>query len=333
MPKIVGIRFKEAGKIYYFEPRDIDLKYGQHAVVETSRGVEIGKCVIEQREITEDELKHPLKSIIRRATQQDMEVYLENKERSVRAAQICEQKIESHGLDMKLVNTEYTYDRGKIIFSFTADGRVDFRELVKDLAAEFRTRIELRQIGVRDEAKIVKGLGPCGRELCCGTFLEDFSAVSIKMAKDQNMSLNPVKISGLCNRLMCCLNYEHETYVQISETMPNLDDIVQTPMGCGKVVGRNIIGEQVTVRHFVEGDRGELMEDLEKFKNCQVNCRCPYRNGGKNRKGAGSTSPTGPTSSATKTPSPTGPTGSTGSTGPAGPARSTSPASEILGAD
>lgn len=212
MAKVVGIRFKKAGKVYFFAPGGFDLKEGDDVIVETARGMEYGTMVLPLREIEENEIVTPLKEVIRKATAEDEKAYMENREKEKEAFQICLEKIDNHKLPMKLVDVEYTFDRNKIIFSFTAEGRVDFRELVKDLASVFRTRIELRQIGVRDEAKMVGGLGSCGRELCCATFLGDFEPVSIRMAKDQNLSLNPTKISGICGRLMCCLKYENCCY-------------------------------------------------------------------------------------------------------------------------
>jgi cell fate regulator YaaT (PSP1 superfamily) len=214
MQTIVGIRFKKAGKIYYFEPADIVLNTGDSAIVETSRGQEFGEVVVGPKQVDDNEVVHPLKKVLRRADEEDCQKILENRQREEEAFDAGLQKINEHNLDMKLVDVEFTFDRSKIIFYFTADGRIDFRELVKDLASVFRTRIELRQIGVRDEAKMIGGLGPCGRILCCHTFLGEFEPVSIRMAKDQNLSLNPTKISGVCGRLMCCLRYESDTYEQ-----------------------------------------------------------------------------------------------------------------------
>ena len=207
MIKVVGIRFKKAGKIYYFDPSDLNIKKGDYVVVETARGIEFGECVIYNKEISESEIISPLKKVIRVATEEDKDSHLVNKSKEKDAFSICEEKIQKHNLDMKLIDVEYTFDNNKVIFYFTADGRVDFRDLVKELATIFKTRIELRQIGVRDEAKVVGGLGPCGRPLCCSSFLGEFTSVSIKMAKEQNLSLNPTKISGVCGRLICCLNY------------------------------------------------------------------------------------------------------------------------------
>lgn len=212
MPIVAGIRFKKAGKIYYFDPDGNELTPGAFAIVETSRGLEFGEVVVAPKEVGEDEVVQPLKKVVRMAAEEDCQKILENRQKEEEAFDLALQKIQEHGLDMKLVDVEYTFDRSKIIFYFTADGRVDFRDLVKDLAAVFRTRIELRQIGVRDEAKMIGGLGPCGRVLCCHTFLGEFEPVSIRMAKDQNLSLNPTKISGVCGRLMCCLRYESDAY-------------------------------------------------------------------------------------------------------------------------
>ncbi|NLN06166.1 MAG: stage 0 sporulation family protein [Firmicutes bacterium] len=212
MQKVVGIRFKKAGKIYYFDPEEMELPAGSFAIVETSRGLEFGEVVVAPRMVPDEEVVQPLKKVIRVATEEDCQQILENRQKEEEALKICLEKIREHGLDMKLVDVEYTFDRSKVIFYFTSEGRVDFRELVKDLAAIFRTRIELRQIGVRDEAKMIGGLGPCGRVLCCHTFLGEFEPVSIRMAKDQNLSLNPTKISGVCGRLMCCLRFESDAY-------------------------------------------------------------------------------------------------------------------------
>ena len=211
MIEVIGVRFKKAGKIYYFGPNGIEIKKGQNVIVETARGIEFGECVIGIRKISEEDIVAPLKSVLRLATEEDINKHKENKAKETEAFEICLKKIEEHNLVMKLIDVEYTFDNNKVIFYFTAEGRVDFRELVKDLATIFKTRIELRQIGVRDEAKMIGGLGPCGRPLCCSTFLGDFASVSIKMAKEQSLSLNPTKISGICGRLMCCLNYEQST--------------------------------------------------------------------------------------------------------------------------
>ncbi len=256
---------KKAGKIYYFDPGDLEIEKGQHVIVETARGIEYGQCVIGKREISEAEIVSPLKPVLRVSTPEDDDIHNGNKVKAKEAMSVCQEKIVTHGLQMKLIDVEYTFDNNKVIFYFTADGRIDFRELVKDLAAVFRTRIELRQIGVRDESKMVKGLGPCGREICCGSWLGDFAPVSIKMAKDQNLSLNPVKISGLCGRLMCCLKYEYDTYVQIRVGMPNRGDKVKTPEGTAYVVDTNILLEQARVRLIVKEQPEELSEDLVTF--------------------------------------------------------------------
>ncbi len=262
MSVVVGVRFKKAGKIYYFDPRDTEVNKGDAVIVETARGVEFGKCVIGKREIPETDIVSPLKPVLRVATEDDIQKHDENKKKAQEAFDICLEKIAHNKLDMNLIDVEYTFDNNKVIFYFTADGRIDFRELVKDLASVFKTRIELRQIGVRDESKMVKGLGPCGREVCCGSWLGDFAPVSIKMAKDQNLSLNPVKISGLCGRLMCCLKYEHDTYVQIRVGMPNRGDKVKTPHGDAYVVETNILLEQAKVRHILKEKPEELSEDI-----------------------------------------------------------------------
>ncbi|PLR93321.1 PSP1 domain-containing protein [Bacillus sp. T33-2] len=241
MYDVVGVRFKKAGKIYYFDPGDLVIENDEFVIVETVRGVEYGRIVIPRKQVGENDVVLPLKKVVRIADQKDRLIVEENKAEAKQAYEVCCEKVSEHQLDMKLVDVEYTFDRNKVIFYFTADGRVDFRELVKDLAAIFRTRIELRQIGVRDEAKMLGGIGPCGRMLCCSTFLGDFDPVSIKMDKDQNLSLNPTKISGLCGRLMCCLKYENDEYETAKEQLPDLGEIINTPNGRGKVVGLNIL--------------------------------------------------------------------------------------------
>ncbi len=248
MIKVVGVRFKKAGKIYYFNPMDLKITKDSYVVVETARGIEFGKCVIGIKEIKETEIVSPLKSVLRVATEEDLKRHTNNKDRQEEAFNICIKKIEEHKLNMKLIDVEYTFDNNKVLFYFTADGRVDFRELVKDLATIFKTRIELRQIGVRDEAKMIGGLGPCGRSMCCSTFLGDFTSVSIKMAKEQNLSLNPTKISGICGRLMCCLNYEQSTYEDIRKRMPKVGSIVKTIEGTGDVIANNTVKETVKVK-------------------------------------------------------------------------------------
>lgn len=241
MIETVGIRFKDGGKIYDFDADGIILNKGDYAIVETVRGMECGFVAKENHGVTEDSITKPLKKIIRKATDEDINSLMENKEKQKEAFKTCEQKIEAHGLNMNLVDVEYTFDRSKLLFYFTADGRVDFRELVKDLASSFRTRIELRQIGVRDESRMVGGFGICGRPFCCNTFLNDFQPVSIKMAKEQGLSLNPTKISGTCGRLMCCLKYEQDTYEHLLRVTPKVGAIVDTPDGKGRVVDNNLI--------------------------------------------------------------------------------------------
>ena len=248
MTRIVGIRFHRAGKIYYFDPLDMELEMAMHVIVETARGVEMGTVLIPPKEVEDDQVVQPLKPVIRVATDEDEKTIEKNKEREKEAFAICKEKIIKHGLEMKLVNAEYTFDNNKLLFYFTADGRIDFRELVKDLAAVFRTRIELRQIGVRDETKLIGGMGICGRELCCKSYLSDFIPVSIKMAKEQNLSLNPTKISGVCGRLMCCLKNEQETYEYLNSRLPSIGDIVNTPDGQrGEVTGISVLRQLVKV--------------------------------------------------------------------------------------
>ena len=245
--KVIGVRFKKAGKIYYFDPTEFDIKLHNRVIVETARGLEYGEVVVSPKWVDEEDVVSPLKKVIRLATKADTSQIEENLRKEKEAFQVCLQKIEEHQLPMKLVDVEYTFDVSKIIFYFTAEGRVDFRELVKDLAAIFKTRIELRQIGVRDEAKMLGGLGSCGRLLCCYAFLGDFEPVSIRMAKDQNLSLNPAKISGICGRLMCCLKYENESYEDLRKRVPEVGEIVVTPLGSGKVVNSCLLREQVMV--------------------------------------------------------------------------------------
>lgn len=260
MTKIVGIRFRTAGKIYYFDPLDFELETAMHVIVETARGIEMGTVLIPPKEVEDDKVIQPLKPVIRVATDEDEKNVERNREREKEAFKICKEKIIRHGLEMKLVDAEYTFDNNKLLFYFTADGRIDFRELVKDLAAVFRTRIELRQIGVRDETKMMGGLGICGRELCCKSYLSDFVPVSIKMAKEQNLSLNPTKISGVCGRLMCCLKNEQETYEYLNSRMPNVGDIVVSRDGTrGEVKSLNVLRQNVKV--LVEnGDEKEMRE-------------------------------------------------------------------------
>ena len=247
MPDIIGVQFKENGKSYYFDANDLQIKKGQQVVVETAQGLDWGKCVQGNHALPED-FDRPLKKVVRIATPQDLKKIEENSKKEQDAFGICLQKIEKHGLDMKLVSVEYAFDGSKILFYFTADGRVDFRELVKDLASVFKTRIELRQVGVRDEAKMLGGLGICGREFCCSRFLNDFQPVTIKMAKEQNLSLNPVKISGTCGRLMCCLGYEEEAYEHLNRITPRVGASVKTPKGSGVVTDRSILTGKLKVR-------------------------------------------------------------------------------------
>ena len=248
MAEVIGVRFKEVGKVYYFDPDNNKLKLNDTVIVETSRGVECGKVAIENKEVPDEEIVHPLKKLIRKATKEDLKRLEENHRKEKEALKICEQKVADHGLEMKLVDVEYTFDNSKILFYFTADGRVDFRALVKDLASIFRTRIELRQIGVRDESKMLGGLGVCGRPFCCSSFLGEFHPVSIKMAKEQGLSLSPTKISGTCGRLMCCLKYEQEAYTDLLKHTPKVGAIVKTPYGRGLVVETNLLTRTLKVK-------------------------------------------------------------------------------------
>ena len=261
MVEIVGIRFMQAGKIYYFDPTDIKFNVGDKVVVETARGLELGDVVLSNRQVPENEIVQPLKKIERIATQKDIEAFDKNNEKEKEAFEICKEKIKAHDLDMKLIDVEYTIDNTKVVFYFTADGRVDFRELVKDLAAHFKMRIELRQVGVRDEAKMLGGIGACGRPLCCNKWLADFQPVSIKMAKTQNLSLNPAKISGTCGRLMCCLNYENDVYSELRRGMPNIDEKIKTKEGLAKVIGVNLLINEIKVR-LIEKDEETEEEKL-----------------------------------------------------------------------
>jgi cell fate regulator YaaT (PSP1 superfamily) len=282
----VGVRFKKAGKVYFFDPGEHQLAVGDGVIVETARGIEHGQMVAGPLEVAEEEVVAPLKKVIRKATAQDQQQLLANKEKEEKAFKVCLQKIEAHNLPMKLVGVEQTFDGNKIIFYFTADGRIDFRELVKDLAAVFRTRIELRQIGVRDEAKMLGGLGCCGRELCCSIWLSDFASVSIRMAKDQNLSLNPTKISGICGRLMCCLKYENECYEHAREGLPEPGNWVITPDGEGKVTGINIFKNTVSVelkesKAVKDFQYGEISLKEGQVKNCRGNKKeCSKRSNG-----------------------------------------------------
>jgi len=247
MLEIVGVRFKTAGKIYFFNPCQQNIEKGMHVIVETARGIECGICEKQNCLVPKDPAYYPLRNIIRIATPDDMVVLEENKKKEKAALKICQEKITNYGIKMKLVETELTFDHAKIIFYFTADGRIDFRDLVKELASVFRMRIELRQIGVRDESKILNGIGTCGRSLCCSTFLDEFHPVSIKMAKDQNLPLNPTKLSGACGRLMCCLKYEEETYEELNKNMPNVGDTIKTELGQGEVLSVSVLRQQVKV--------------------------------------------------------------------------------------
>ena len=266
MIEVIGVRFKKAGKLYYFDPGTEKVPLDSYVIVETVRGVELGRVDIVNKKVDEEDVVLPLKKVMRVATAEDIQAFEENNELAHHAFEACVQKINEHNLDMNLVDVEYTFDRNKVIFYFTADGRVDFRELVKDLASMFKTRIELRQIGVRDEAKMLGGIGPCGRMLCCSTFLGDFEPVSIKMAKDQNLSLNPAKISGLCGRLMCCLKYENDEYETAKRELPDLGETLHTSHGEGKVVGLNILERVIQIEIFqiertLEYTLDELIEE------------------------------------------------------------------------
>ena len=260
MTKVIGVRFRTAGKIYFFSPGEFEIKQGDHVIVETARGIEYGRVVSAPKEVDDDSVVQPLKSVIRIATEQDEKTVEKNRQKEKEAFKICQEKIRKHGLDMKLIEAEYTFDNNKVLFYFTADGRVDFRELVKDLAGVFKTRIELRQIGVRDETKILGGIGICGRVLCCHSHLSEFIPVSIKMAKEQNLSLNPGKISGVCGRLMCCLKHEEETYEELNRRLPNTGDYVTTDDGLkGEVSSVNVLRQLVKVLVEVN-DEKELRE-------------------------------------------------------------------------
>ena len=260
MTKVVGVRFRNVGKIYYFDPKNYEIKGGDHVIVETARGVEYGKVVLAPKEVADEKVVHPLKEVLRVATEEDDERERQNRIREREAFQVCQKKIREHNLDMKLIDAEYTFDNNKVLFYFTADGRIDFRQLVKDLASVFKTRIELRQIGVRDETKILGGIGNCGRCLCCHTYLSDFAPVSIKMAKEQNLSLNQTKISGVCGRLMCCLKNEQETYEELNKNLPGIGSIVTMPDGVqGTVQSVNVLRQRVRVI-YEENDEKEVEE-------------------------------------------------------------------------
>ena len=286
MADVVGVKFKDVGKMYYFSPGKNRVNVGDHVIVETARGLEFGTVCREQTTVNDSELVAPLKNIIRIATEADQKKHEENLAKKDNALRLCQEKIDAHGLEMKLIDVEYTFDNSKVVFYFTADGRVDFRELVKDLASVFRMRIELRQIGVRDEAKMIGGVGSCGRGLCCSTWLRDFEPVSIKMAKVQNLSLNPTKISGICGRLMCCLKYENDIYNELKKGMPNVGERVKTPDGIGVVTDINILENLVRTRLILEesskenGNEEKLSTEFYSYGKEEIK-----RLGKKNRKG------------------------------------------------
>ena len=263
MVKVIGVRFRDNGKIYYFSAENVKVDVGEHVIVETARGIEYGKVVLGDREISEERIINSLKPVIRIATAKDDEIHEKNQEKSIHAYQVCLEKIKKHNLDMKLIDCEYTFDNNKVLFYFTADGRIDFRELVKDVASVFKTRIELRQIGVRDETKIKGGIGICGRDLCCNTFLSEFIPVSIKMAKEQNLSLNPSKISGMCGRLMCCLKNEQETYEYLNSKLPHVGDEVRI-RGGGKGVVHEVSVLKQKVKLIITDEKDE--KSLEEYK-------------------------------------------------------------------
>ncbi len=261
MIKVIGVRFRTAGKVYFFDPGKFEIKQGDHVIVETARGIEYGTVIGAPREVEDDKVVQPLKSVLRIANQKDDEQEAANRQKEKDAFKICLEKIRKHGLQMKLIDAEYTFDNNKVLFYFTADGRIDFRELVKDLASVFKTRIELRQIGVRDETKILGGIGICGRPLCCHTHLSEFAPVSIKMAKEQNLSLNPTKISGVCGRLMCCLKNEEETYEELNRKLPNVGDFVTTDDGLkGEVHSVNVLRQLIKVLVTINNDEKEIRE-------------------------------------------------------------------------
>ncbi len=259
--KVVGVRFRQAGKVYYFDPLEFDIKQGSNVIVETARGVEFGYVVMGIRDLPEEKITQPLKPVLRPATEEDVKTQEENAAREKEAFKVCLEKIRKHNLEMKLIDSEYTFDNNKLLFYFTADGRVDFRELVKDLASVFKTRIELRQIGVRDETKILGGIGVCGRALCCHTYLSEFIPVSIKMAKEQNLSLNPTKISGVCGRLMCCLKNEEEAYEELNSHLPSVGEYVTTSDGLrGEVQSTSVLKQLVKVIVTLDNDEKEIRE-------------------------------------------------------------------------
>ena len=271
MARVAGVRFKTAGKVYYFDPVDLNVKAGDNVIVETARGMEFGTVTMDITDISEDGIVAPLKKIVRIANEKDHKQHIENVKKKEKALKLCQEKVDKHGLVMKLIDVEYTFDNSKIVFYFTADGRVDFRELVKDLAGVFKMRIELRQIGVRDEAKMLGGIGSCGRALCCHSWLADFEPVSIKMAKVQNLSLNPTKISGICGRLMCCLKYENDIYMEFRKGMPDVGERVKTPDGLAKVVDTNLLERTVKVRLYLDekpkGKNNEPEDQEEKLSS------------------------------------------------------------------
>ena len=285
MTKVIGVRFRTAGKIYYFGPKDIEFKRTDHVIVETARGVEYGTVVLPNMEVDDSKITQPLKNVIRKATADDDEREKRNREKEKDAYKVCLEKIHKHGLEMKLINAEYTFDNNKVLFYFTADGRVDFRELVKDLAGVFRTRIELRQVGVRDETKILGGMGICGRPLCCHSYLSDFAPVSIKMAKEQSLSLNPTKISGICGRLMCCLQNEAEVYEELNRKLPKVGDTVTTSDGLkGEVRETNVLKQLVKVVVEVD-DEKELREYAVSDLKFKPRHKKDSDDGGKGEKG------------------------------------------------
>ena len=273
MTRVIGVRFRKTGKIYYFAPEDLPIEKGQYVIVETARGIEYGLVVLGIRDVEDEEVTPPLKSAIRIATEEDAKIEKHNKEKEKKAFTICFEKIEKHKLEMKLIDAEYTFDNNKLLFYFTADGRIDFRELVKDLASIFKTRIELRQIGVRDETKVVGGYSICGRPLCCHTYLTEFIPVSIKMAKEQNLSLNPTKISGVCGRLMCCLKNEEETYEELNKRLPIVGDVVTTPEGIkGEVSGVSVLRQLVKVIVNVNDEK-----EIREYKVEELKFKRKYR--------------------------------------------------------
>lgn len=267
MVKVIGVRFRQAGKIYNFDPLDFKIEVGNHVIVETARGIEYGKVVQSVKEKNEEDVIMPLKPVIRVATEEDDKIAKQNKDKEKKAFFICKEKIKKHGLEMKLIDTEYTFDNNKVLFYFTADGRIDFRELVKDLASVFKTRIELRQVGVRDETKMLGGIGICGRPLCCSTYLSEFIPVSIKMAKEQNLSLNPTKISGICGRLMCCLKNEQEAYEYLNSNLPNVGETVKTFDGLkGEVKSVNVLRQKVKIVIEQNDEREEREYSVNELK-------------------------------------------------------------------